>query len=276
MNERDRVGRVGRLGISTMNYFNYFTEIEEEFVKRRGSHMLVSPLDWTLIDTWKRRGIPLHIVLRGINSSFDGYDQRLSRGRKVNSLFFCQQEVEALFHEYVESRVGAANGAGNGASQNGNGASQNGNGASQNGNGASQNGNGASQFAPAAVVEFLKAQCEALWRLEAKHLAPALKETFARASERLSQIIEDLESSGAVSPELLEMDLMMIEEVILDGLREQAGEENLGRLRKEADGKLRRYKQSMEREVYEQTLGNFVAQRLRELHEVPRLSLFYL
>ena len=82
-----------------MNYFNYFTEIEEEFVKRRGSHMMVSPLDWTLIETWKQRGIPLHIVLRGINSSFDGYDQRLSRGRKVNSLFFCQQEVEALYQE---------------------------------------------------------------------------------------------------------------------------------------------------------------------------------
>ena len=246
---------MGRLGISTMNYFNYFTEIEEEFVKRRGSHMLVSPLDWTLIETWKRRGIPLHIVLRGINSSFDGYDQRLNRGRKVNSLFFCQQEVEALFQDYVDSRVGAANGAGNGASQ---------------------NGNGASQCAPAAVVEFLKSQCETLWRLEAKQLDPALKETFARASERLSQIIEDLESSGAVAPELLEMDLMMIEEVILDGLREQAGVEKLGRLREEADVKLRRYKQGMEREVYEQTVGNFVAQRLRELHDVPRLSLFYL
>src|SRR5262245_18769638 len=245
-----------------MNYFNYFTEIEEEFVKRRGSHMLVSPLDWTLIETWKRRGIPLHIVLRGINSSFDGYDHRFNRGRKVNSLFFCQQEVEALFQEYVESRIGAAHVAGNGATQNG--------------NGATQNGNGASQFAPAAVVEFLKSQCEALWRLEEKHLDPALKETLARASERLSQIIEDLETSGVFSPELLEMDLMMVEEVILDGLREQAGEDKLGRLRKEADGKLRRYKQSMEQEVYEQTVGNFVAQRLRELHEVPRLSLFYL
>jgi hypothetical protein len=238
-----------------MNYFNYFTEIEEEFVKRRGSHMLVSPLDWALIEAWKRRGIPLHIVLRGISSSFDGYDQRLNRGRKVNSLFFCQQEVEALFQEYIESRVGAAHCAGNGASQ---------------------NGNGASQFAPAAIVEFLKAQCEALWRLEAKHLSTTLKKTFARASERLSQIIEDLETSSVISPELLEMDLMMIEEVILDGLRDQAGEEKLGRLLKEADDRLRRYKQSMEREVYEQTVGNFVAQRLREIHEVPRLSLFYL
>jgi hypothetical protein len=254
MNEIE-LGEWDALALSMMNYFNYFTEIEEEFVKRRGSHMLVSPLDWTLIETWKQRGIPLHIVLRGINSSFDGYDQRGARGRKVNSLFFCQQEVEALFQEYVESRVGAAHNAGNGGSQ---------------------NGGGASHFAPAAIIDFLKGQCEALWRLEAGHLAPAIKETFARTSERLSQIIEDLEMSGVVSPELLEMDLMMIEEVILDGLREHSGEEKLRQLRKEANERLRRYKQSMEREVYEQTIDNFVAHRLREIHEVPRLSLFYL
>ena len=246
-----------------MNYFNYFTEIEGEFVKRRGSHMMVSPLDWTLIETWKKRGIPLHIVLRGINSSFDGYDQGLSRGRKVNSLFFCQQEVEALFQEYVESRVGASNGAADGA-------------VGRDGNGAAQNGNGAAQFAPATVIEFLKTQCEALWRMEAKQIDPIFRETLGRVSDRLSQIIEDVEASGVVSPELLEMDLMMIEEVILDGLKERAGEEKLKQLRKEAGEKLRRYKQSMEREVYEQTLNNFVAQRLRESYEVPRLSLFYL
>jgi hypothetical protein len=251
-----------------MNYFNYFTEIEGEFVKRRGSHMLVSPLDWTLIETWKKRGIPLHIVLRGINSSFDGYDRRLNRGRKVNSLFFCQQEVEALFQQYVESRVGASNGASNGLVGGGL--------VGGDGNGAAQNGNGAAQFAPATVVEFLKAQCEALWRMETKQIDPIFRETLRRVSERLSQIIVDVETSGAVSAELLEMDLMMIEEVILDGLKEHAGEEKLDQLRKAAGEKLRRYKQSMEREVYEQTLANFVAQRLRELYEVPRLSLFYL
>src|SRR5215813_2387801 len=130
-----------------MNYFNYFTEIEEEFVKRRGSHMLVSPLDWTLIETWKQRGIPLHIVLRGINSSFDGFDRRLSRGRKINSLFFCQQEVEALFQEYAESRVGATQNAGNGDSR---------------------NGNGDSKFTLAVVLDFLQGRRDTLWRLRTK------------------------------------------------------------------------------------------------------------
>ena len=28
-----------------MNYFNYFTEIENEFVRQRGTHMLISPLE---------------------------------------------------------------------------------------------------------------------------------------------------------------------------------------------------------------------------------------
>src|SRR5262245_21567573 len=94
---------------NVMNYFNYFTEIEEEFVRRRGSHLLVSPLDWSLIETWQQRGVPLHIVLRGINVSFDAYDRRASRGRKVNSLLYCQQEVEAMYLEYCESRVGQSN-----------------------------------------------------------------------------------------------------------------------------------------------------------------------
>src|SRR5438067_6879188 len=90
-----------------MNYYNYFTEIEDEFVKRRGSHIWISPLDWSLIETWKQRGVPLHVVLRGINASFDSYDGRKRRGRKVNSLFYCQQEIEARFLEYCETRVGS-------------------------------------------------------------------------------------------------------------------------------------------------------------------------
>ncbi len=89
-----------------MNYFNYFSEVESEFVRRRGSHLLVSPLDWSLIESWKQRGVPLHVVLRGINASFDGYDKRAQRGRKVNTLFFCQQEVESLYADYLAAHIG--------------------------------------------------------------------------------------------------------------------------------------------------------------------------
>ena len=60
------------------NYFNYFTEIEEHFQRRRGSGLLLSTLDWALIETWKDSGIALEAVLRGIDSTFDRYDARPS------------------------------------------------------------------------------------------------------------------------------------------------------------------------------------------------------
>ena len=55
------------------NYFNYFTEIEEYFWKKRGAHLLVSPLDWAIMETWQKAGVPLEAVLKGIDSAFESY-----------------------------------------------------------------------------------------------------------------------------------------------------------------------------------------------------------
>ncbi len=62
------------------NYFNYFTEIEERFQQRRGSILLLSTLDWALIETWHEAGIPLDAALRGIDAAFDKYEQRQKKG----------------------------------------------------------------------------------------------------------------------------------------------------------------------------------------------------
>ncbi len=57
-----------------MNYFNYFTEIETRFQQRRGSMLMLSTLDWALIETWREAGVPLEAVLRGIDAAFDKHD----------------------------------------------------------------------------------------------------------------------------------------------------------------------------------------------------------
>src|SRR5262245_2506103 len=89
------------------NYFNYFTEIEDAFVRRRGKHLFLSPMDWALMETWREQEIPLHIVLRGIERSFDSFESK-PRKRSVKSLFYCQEEVEAQFAEWLEARVGSS------------------------------------------------------------------------------------------------------------------------------------------------------------------------
>ena len=92
------------------NYFNYFTEIEERFQQRRGSLLLLSTLDWALIETWREAGIPLEAVLRGIDAAFDKYEARQKRGRmrRINGLAWCAQAVMEAAEELREAAAGAA------------------------------------------------------------------------------------------------------------------------------------------------------------------------
>ena len=92
------------------NYFNYFTEIEEHFQRRRGTLLMLSTLDWALIETWREAGVPLEAVLRGIDAAFDKYDARKShaRVRRVNGLGYCTQEVMAAVESMKEASTGSS------------------------------------------------------------------------------------------------------------------------------------------------------------------------
>src|SRR5258708_6728910 len=98
------------------NYFNYFTEIEERFQQRRGSLLMLSTLDWALIETWREAGVPLEAVLRGIDNAFDKHDARALRSsgrtRKVNGLAWCAQSVMEAVEQAMEASIGAAPAAG--------------------------------------------------------------------------------------------------------------------------------------------------------------------
>jgi hypothetical protein len=82
-----------------LNYFNYFTEIEQFYQTRRETFTLLSTLDWVLIETWKDQGVPLDIVLKGIDRAF-------SRSkRKINSLAYCARAVSDVLEEQKETSV---------------------------------------------------------------------------------------------------------------------------------------------------------------------------
>ena len=63
-------------------------------------------MDWALIESWKERGVPLHVALRGIEHSFDSHEAK-NRKRTVKSLLYCQEEVEVQYAEWIESRIGS-------------------------------------------------------------------------------------------------------------------------------------------------------------------------
>lgn len=92
------------------NYFNYFTEIEDYFVRKRGKNLLVSPLDWSLIELWKDTGVPLHVVLRGIDRSFESAARR--QRNPPRTLFYCHPAVMEAFDELSEAALGESEGQG--------------------------------------------------------------------------------------------------------------------------------------------------------------------
>ena len=93
--------------MESFNYFNYFTEIEEYFWRKRGAHLLVSPLDWAIVETWQKAGIPLDAVLKGIDRAFESWSRsrRAAGGRQLKSLAYC---VDAVLDAAAEAQEAAA------------------------------------------------------------------------------------------------------------------------------------------------------------------------
>jgi len=251
-----------------LNYFNYFTEVEEEFVRRRGKPLLVSPLDWALIESWKNAGIPLHIVLRAINQAFDAYDARPRKYRKVNSVFYCQQEVESTFADYRLSQVGGDPNIEIGPHTQKPGAKSK-----------QHQQETAEAFSKQVLLDFLArsdSELSAAAALASEMSRAEIESSIMRARARLIEIARELEISAQVNAEAIEHDLDAIDRMILHSAIRASGEDEIEKIRREAEAQLRPYSKKMDKAIYQQTVQNFISRRLREMNNVPRLSLFYL
>lgn len=258
------------------NYFNYFTEVEEYFQQKRGSGMLLSTLDWALIDTWRETGIPLEVVFRGIDATFEKWEKRRSKTRRVNALAYCLQEVLSAFEEQTESRVGSK---------------------------------ASSPTHPEQQELFSKAELAAyfdsarsilsnvileLRNSSSEFAAPAgagsergvllrdpqaLAGDFERIQMSLGQVAEEI---GAAAPgtsidfEQLERRLGILEEKLLAAIRNSLEDRVLVELESESERALGPYKRNMRAEMISNLRKQFIQKRLLEMFSLPRLSLFHL
>ena len=237
-----------------MNYFNYFTEIEDTFVRRRGKHLYLSNLDWCLMETWKEQGIPLHVVLRAVEKSFDSYESR-PRKRSVKTLFYCQEEVEAQYAEWLEARVGASS--------------------STDTSDAELN---KTPFSFEAISEHLRRARSSLVQLAESRRRiheDDLSEAMTRAATLLAEIEADLSSGAPLDTRKLEDSLTGLERLLNDSMLAVASAADLEAQKTAVKEQLKPYRNQMETAVYNQTFNNLLLKRLREQYAVPRLSLFY-
>jgi hypothetical protein len=234
------------------NYFNYFSEIEERFLQRRGGGLLLSTLDWALIETWKDAGIPLQAVLRGIDEAFDRYDQRPSKTKKVNGLAYCSQLVLAAAEDMKEASVGAGGAPG-----------------------PPPKSRGGQGFEPEIVAPFLRRNADLLAAAKLPQ-GGGVSALARRTAETLRDLADEIEAKPAARLEDLERRLTVLEEKLFAMLLASTPDEDVVGVRAEADRDLVPYRSKMSGAQIDQLQRQYVHKRLLEKYNLPRLSLFYM
>jgi hypothetical protein len=222
----------------TRNYFNYYTEVEEHFQKARATgFFLLSPIDWALIESWKRAGIPLEAVLRGIDVSFEQWRSKKKRGREVNSLTYCSQ---AVIEEAERMQEGLP-------------------------------ARGPAVVQAPFTLDELKSH---LHRCREEVLASAIPELSGVAGT-LAELLEEAEPHYA-QLESLEHRLTGLEDLMVAVARARQSEQQAMEARAELERQLRPHRGKMTAPQIAMLEKQFLDRHALERLKLPRLSLFYL
>jgi hypothetical protein len=232
------------------NYFNYFTEIEEYFWKKRGAHLLVSPLDWAIMEAWQKAGIPLEAVLKGIDDAFESYQRsRRGAGKPLKSLAYCTDAVLDASEEALEAAAGTT--PRNGRTQ-------------------------AQPFSSEELRAYFQRNAEKLAAvLGANGLNPVLRACLSDSLKGLQACTTLLDAPSSADLEDVERRLTVLDDKIHAALLSQAGEEFLLLVRREMDGQLAAYRSKMKAEQLAMVERQYLQKRLLEEFRLPRLSLYY-
>ena len=235
------------------NYFNYFTEIEEYFWKKRGAHLLVSPLDWAIMEAWQKAGVPLEAVLKGIDQAFESYGRsRRGAGKLLKSLAYCTDAVLEAAEEQVEVGVGRA----------------------PTSKGTSQK----ETFSHEELKKYFERNIAKLKQAPRKgpSVGPGLVAALSEIAKSVENIATLLDTPGTLDLEDLERRLTVLDEKTQALLTSHSPEELMVKVRRELDGQLAVYRRKMKAEQLALVEKQYVQKRLLEEFGLPRLSLFYM
>jgi hypothetical protein len=231
------------------NYFNYYTEIEEHFQRKRGTLLMLSTLDWSLIAMWQEAGFPLEAVLLGIDATFEKYAARLAKGRvrKINGLAYCAQEVLRAVENMHEAAVGGLRKQPSTPEESG--------------------------FEASRLAAFVRGNAEAVRACTTPEKA---RDTYTEISNTLDAIASSTEGQAAVSTESLEQQLLVLEDQMFAALQAFTPAENLLALREQSAEELAPYRSRVQTVQIRQIEQQFLRRCLFEQNHLPRLSLFYM
>jgi hypothetical protein len=234
------------------NYFNYFTEIEEHFWRKRGAHLLVSPLDWAIVETWQKSAIPLEAVLRGIDRAFESYSRsRRGGGRPLKSLAYCVDAVLEAASEMQEAQAGAGPEVRKSATT--------------------------EPFSREELHRFLGERKEKLVSCAQKRApnSPHLAQQLNEVASSIPALQDILDSPAKLDLEDLERRLTVLEDKLTAALTSVADGETMLAIRRDMDRALAPYRRKMSAQQIALIERQYLQKRLFEIYALSRLSLYY-
>jgi hypothetical protein len=233
------------------NYFNYFTEIEEYFWKKRGAHLLVSPLDWAIMETWQKAGVPLEAALKGIDQAFESYQRsRRGVGKPLKSLAYCTDAVLEAAEENQEAAAGATPKATSPTK---------------------------GIFSRDELRNHLERNAELIMKAaeRCRKAQPELAAALETVRASLCGVGVFLDVPGNVDLEDLERRLTILDEKVHAAVLMHASEELMLKVRREVDSQLSTYRRKMKAAQLGMVEKQYLQKRLLDEYLLPRLSLYY-
>ena len=215
--------------------------MEEYFVRKRGRNLLISPLDWCLVELWRDTGIPLHIVLRGIERSFESTARR--QKSSPNTLFYCHQAILEAFQEYQDAMVGASE---------------------------DEEVEGVLDVSEAtaqreAILGYLK-------DLE-KRLQGREDEVFQRAGQRIAALSSEVSVAATINYQEIDRDLAEMGSVLASALKEDMGLAKVRELGLEVRKELKVYRKRLSKEMYQRLEENYLNRQILGHYDLPEFNL---
>lgn len=196
-------------------------------------------MDWCLIELWRENNIPLHVVLRGIDQSFDSAQR--SQKKVPRSLFYCHPAVIEAFDSYNQAMLGAN--------------------CESNEEPLCQKSEQFSREAVLAYIGFLEDRLN-------KHSG----EAFSRAVARLVALRKE-NCSSQINFQQVDRDLIQVGVMLVEALREDISGSKLKELNKLVQDETLIYKKRLTKDVYKRLKENYLNRKIHALYKLPEFSL---
>ncbi|MFH1288687.1 MAG: hypothetical protein ABII25_08345 [bacterium] len=215
----------------------YLEDVETYFCQKKGKSLILSPKDWILIKKWFTEGIPLPLVLRGIDATFENNPNP----KRINSISYCESEILSSWETYKENMIGATR-------------------------------KEDQKDAPAFVLDRISAIIEILSEKTKKGQKKLIYEhilsLFRNLNNTLSKNGEKLTFFDA------EKKFNQSQKEIVQYLKNQLNEKEISEIEEKIEGKLEPYKKRMPQKTYQETKEQLFQKEILNKFSLTNIGLY--